>query len=30
MLKLISRLPHLSDAFVFRSALALWLVVLCL
>lgn len=28
MNKLISRLPHLSDAFVFRSTLLLWLVAL--
>lgn len=28
MTKLISRLPHLSDAFVFRSTLVLWVVAL--
>ena len=26
MNRIFSRLPHLSDAFVFRSALVLWLV----
>lgn len=28
MNRLISRLPHLSDRFVFRSALVLWVVAL--
>lgn len=28
MVKLISRLPHLSDAVVFRSTLVLWLLAL--
>ncbi len=28
MTKLLSRLPHLSDTFVFRSTLVLWVVAL--